>query len=121
MTSPDTGRVNTESCSAAVEFATASRRRLGGLVSESALFDQAVARLCGLHAEMRCTAGGITAQTIQGWRDTLDTAIGDLLEVERRARYREVFAVGAALVEATIDGPPGCQAVNREREASVLT
>jgi hypothetical protein len=84
---------------------------MGGLVSDSALFDQAVARLCGLHADMRCADGGSAADlptaTMQGWMDTIDTAIGDLLEVERRARYREALAVGAALVEATADGPTG--------------
>ena len=37
----------------------------------------------------------------------IDTAIADLLEGERRARYMEVLAVGAALVDVTIEGPPG--------------
>jgi hypothetical protein len=36
----------------------------------------------------------------------VDTAIVDLLEVERRARYGEALAVGAALVDVVVDGPP---------------
>ena len=82
-------------------------------MSDSAVLDQAVARLCGLREEMRGTAGhsaGVVPAQVQGWMDTIDTAIGDLLEVERQARYREAFAIGAQLVDVIVDGPPGRQA-----------
>jgi hypothetical protein len=91
------------------------------LVSDSAVFDQAVAKLRGMREEMSCATGVVATQMLQGWMEAIDLAIGDLLEAERRARYQEVFAVGAALVDVTVEGPPGSQAVNRERQASVLT
>jgi hypothetical protein len=78
-------------------------------VSDSAMFDQAVANLRGLREEMRSAAGRpglVRAQAVQCWTDKVDTAITDLLEVERRARYREVRAVGAALVDVAVEGPP---------------
>ena len=94
------------------------------------MFDQAVARLRGVREDMR--AASVEATQMRDWMDAIDQSIGDLLEVERRARYREVFALGAALVDVTLDlspgsvcaqadGPPDCQAVNRERQASVVT
>jgi hypothetical protein len=79
-------------------------------VSDTALFDQAVANLRGLREEMRRaaghSAGPVHAQAVQEWTDTVDTAIADLLEAERRARYSEAFAIASALVDVTVDGPP---------------
>jgi hypothetical protein len=73
------------------------------------MFDQVVANLRELREAMRCatgdSAGVLQAQAVQSWTDGIDTAIADLLEVERRARYAEVLAVGAALVDVTIEGP----------------
>jgi hypothetical protein len=83
------------------------------------MFDQAVARLRGLREEMR--AANVGAAEMQGWMDAIDLVIRDLLEVERRARYQEVFALGAALVDVAMEGPPAPQAARRERQASVLT
>jgi hypothetical protein len=75
------------------------------------MFDQAVGNLRGVREAMRCAmgrSGGVPeAQAVESWTDTIDTAIADLLEAERRARYAEVLAVGAALVDVTIEGPPG--------------
>jgi hypothetical protein len=70
------------------------------------MFDQVVANLRGLREAIQCSAGVLHAQTVQSWTDKIDTAIADLLEIERRARYAEVLAVGAALVDVTIEGPP---------------
>jgi hypothetical protein len=74
-------------------------------MSDSAIFDQAVARLRGLREEMRADSVGATQ--MQRWIDAIDLAIGDLLEIERRARYQEVFALGAALVDVAMEGPAG--------------
>jgi hypothetical protein len=77
-------------------------------VSDSALFDQAVANLRRLSAEIRAAgdpAGLIPARAAQCWADQVDTAAADLLEVQRRARYADVFAVAAALVDVTIERP----------------
>ena len=83
----------------------------GGLVIHSAMFDQAVAQLRGLREELRCAgeppAGMVQAQEVQRWTEQIDTAIADLLEVEWRARYAEALALGAALVDVTVDGPRG--------------
>jgi hypothetical protein len=84
-------------------------------VSDSAIFDQAVANLRALCDEMRGAAGGpngvVQAQAVQCWTEAVDTAIADLLEVERRARYADVLAVCEALVDATVDGPPAAPSV----------
>lgn len=75
------------------------------------MLDQAVARLCGVREAMQCAAGHssglVQAETMQGWMESIGSAIGDLIEVERIGRYREAFAAGAALVDVTIEGPPG--------------
>ena len=90
-------------------------------MSSSALIDQAVANLRLLSEEMRCAAGrtndAMQAPAVQRWTETIDKAIADLLEIERRARYGEVLAVCLALVDATVDGPPASAAVIRD-EAS---
>ena len=86
----------------------------GGLVSDSTLLDQAVANLRGLSEEIRAAgeaAGLLAARGVQCWADRLDTAVADLLEVQRRARYAEVFAAAAALVDVTVEGPPACDEV----------
>ena len=87
-------------------------------MSSSALIDQAVANLRLLCEDMRCAAGqtdgAVQAPAVQGWTETIDTAIADLLEAERRARYGEVLAVCLALVDATVDGPPASPAVTRD-------
>jgi hypothetical protein len=74
------------------------------------MFDQVVANLRGVREAMQCatghSAGARHAQAVQSWTDQIDAAIAELLEVERRARYAEVLAVGAALVDVTIEGPP---------------
>ena len=87
---------------------------------DSAMFDQVVANLRGVREAMRCATGHsarvLHAQEVQCWTDKIDTAIAELLEVERRARYAEVLAVGAALVDVTIEGPgrsPGSHVTNR--------
>lgn len=86
-------------------------------MSSSALIDQAVANLRLLGEEMRCAAGrtdgAVQIAAVQGWTETIDTAIADLLEVERRARYGEALAVCLALVDATVDGPPASPPVIR--------
>jgi hypothetical protein len=75
------------------------------------MFDQVVGNLRGMREAMRCaigrSAGVLDAQAVESWTDRIDTAIADLLEVERRARYAEVLAVGVALVDVAIEGPPG--------------
>ena len=77
---------------------------------DAATFDQVVANLRGVREAMRCatghSAGALHTQAVQSWTDKIDAAIADLLEVERRARYAEVLALGAALVDVTIEGPP---------------
>ena len=78
-------------------------------MSDSAMFDQVVANLRELRGEMLGatghSAGVLHAWLVQSWADKIDTAIADLLEVERRARYAEVLAVGDALVDVAIEGP----------------
>ena len=77
-------------------------------MSDSPLFDQAVANLRGLSEEIRAAgdpAGLGSARVVQCWADKLDTAVADLLEVQRRAGYGEVLAVFAALADVTIEGP----------------
>jgi hypothetical protein len=79
-------------------------------MSDSAIVDQTVAQLRGLRDEMRavavCPAGFVQTQAVQGWTDQVDAAIADLVEIERRARYADAWAVGAALVDVTVEGPP---------------
>ena len=91
-------------------------------MSNSAMFDQAVANLRALCDEMRRatdkTNGVVQARAVQCWTETVDTAIADLLEVERRARYAEVLAVCVALVDATVDGPPAAPSVIRDEECA---
>ena len=57
---------------------------------DAAMFDQVVANLRGVREAMRCatghSAGVLHAPAVQSWTDKIDTAIADLLEVERRAR-----------------------------------
>ena len=81
----------------------------GGLVSHSTLLDQAIANLRELIGDIRAAgdpAGLVAARAAQCWADRLDTAVADLLEVQRRARYSEVLAVFAALADVTVEGPP---------------
>lgn len=81
---------------------------------------QTVAKLRVVCKEMRRAADrtdGI-ARAVPGWADSVDTAIADLLEVERRARYAEVLAVCLALVDATADGPPAAPAVILEETSA---
>ena len=91
-------------------------------MSTSAMFDQAVANLRAVCDEMREAAGEtndmVEAQAVQCWTETVDTAIADLLEVERRARYAEVLAVCVALVDATVEGPPAAPSVIRDEECA---
>lgn len=73
------------------------------------MFDQAVGNLRGLSEELRAAGDPVdlvAARAVQCWADKLDTAVDDLLEIQRRARYAEVFAVAAALVDVTVEGPP---------------
>ena len=87
-------------------------------MSTSAMFDQAVANLRAVCDEMREAAGEtngmVEAQAVQCWTETVDTAIADLLEVERRARYAEVLTVCEALVDATVEGPPAAASIIRD-------
>jgi len=80
-------------------------------VSDSTLFDQAVASLRGLSDEIRSAGAGDSAGVgptlaVQRWRATIETAVADLLEVQRRHQYDEVLAVGAALVDAIVEASP---------------
>jgi hypothetical protein len=79
-------------------------------VDDSALFDQAIANLRELGGEMRSAgidaAGLVHAQAVQCWTDAVDEVIADLLKIERRARYAEALAAGAALVDVIAHGPP---------------
>jgi len=92
---------------------------------DSALIAQALATLRGLGEQMRCASGradgAVQAPAVQSWADSVETAIADLLEIERRARYGEVLAVCLALVDAAVDGRAASPAVIRaEGCASVL-
>jgi len=88
-------------------------------VSDSPLFDQAVANLRGLSEEIRAAgdpSGLGAARAVQCWADKLDTAVADLIEVQRRAGYGEVLAVFAALADVTIEGPRAARG-RRDEEA----
>ena len=79
-------------------------------MSDSVTPDRVVVHLREVREEMQCAAGHaaglVDAQAVQGWPDEVASAIADLLEAERRARYGEALAVGAALVDVIVDGPP---------------
>ena len=78
-------------------------------MSDATLFDGAVARLRGLSEDVRSAAGDadgfVPVQMVHVWTRSLDSAIADLLEVQRRAGYAEVFAVGAALIDVMAERP----------------
>ena len=76
------------------------------------MLDQAVANLRGLSEEIRAAgdpADLVGAPPVQCWADKLDAAFADLLEIQRRARYAEVLAIAAALVDVTAEGPPAAE------------
>lgn len=78
-------------------------------MSDATLFGQAIANLRGLSVDIHGSgdAGlGPVQATLHGWSQRLDSAIADLLEVQRRALYTDVLAVGAALVDVMAEGPP---------------
>jgi hypothetical protein len=85
-------------------------------VFDSPLFDQAVANLRRLSEDIgaaRDPGGPVSVVAVQSWVDRLDTAVADLFEVQRRARYGEVLVTAAALVDVTADGPPVAKAPQR--------
>jgi hypothetical protein len=88
-------------------------------VDESALLDQAVANLRGLSDDIRSAANDSVRReavpAVQGWTAMIDAAIANLVEVQRRARYRDLLATADALVDAIVEGPPAVSGPVRTR------
>ena len=89
-------------------------------MSDSTLFDQAVASLRRLSDEMRSAGDSASVgptRAVQRWTATIETAVADLLEVQRRHRYDEMLAVGAALVDTIVEASPVAAAPASEAPA----
>ena len=97
---------------------------------DSTLFDEALANLRGLSHDIRAVRepAGHVAAALRDWSNAVDTAVADLLEVRRRARYAEVLALADALVDVTVDGsrmlpnvPPTAGGDDRANPARTLS